>query len=102
LIRRRARTLDGPIVSKALSVDRVATTMFVLGAAREQQAKQTRRLSNPRVANLPFLSEKVTIGRNSQFLNMTSADRERMGGVEYRALKVLLKIATGEHYPTAS
>ncbi|KAK5652919.1 hypothetical protein OQA88_9398 [Cercophora sp. LCS_1] len=95
LIRRRAWTLDGPTVSKAVSMDRVATSMFVLGATRNQQTQQTRRLSNPRVANLPFLSKQVTVGRNSQFLNMTSADREQLGGVEYRALKVLLKITVG-------
>jgi hypothetical protein len=68
--------------------------MFVLGTARDQQ---TSRPSNPRVANLPFLSKQVTVGRNSQFHNMTSADREQLGGVEYRALKVLLKIAAGGH-----
>lgn len=72
--------------------------MFILGAAREQQTQ--RRLSNPRVANLPFFSKQVTVGRNSQFLNMSSADRERLGGVEYRALKVLLKIAAGKNRPS--
>ena len=99
LIRRHTWNLDGPAVSKALSLDRVATNMFVLGAAQDQRTQQApppRRLSNPRVANLPFLSKQVTVGRNSQFLNMTSADRERLGGVEYRALKLLLKIASGE------
>ncbi|KAK3984554.1 potassium transporter [Cladorrhinum sp. PSN332] len=93
LIRRRAWTLDGPTISKAVSLDQVATTMFVLGAAREQHTQRT--ISNPRVANLLFLSKQATIGRNSQFLNISSADRERLGGVEYRALKVLLKIAAG-------
>jgi hypothetical protein len=70
--------------------------MFVLGAVRDQQGQTPTRPTTPRVANLPFLSKQVTIGRNSQFLNMTSADRERLGGVEYRALKMLLKIASGE------
>ncbi len=73
--------------------------MFVLGAARGQ-TEQLPSSPNPRIANLPFLSKQVTIGRNSQFLNMTSADRELLGGVEYRALKLLLKIAIGKHYST--
>ncbi|KAK0624148.1 potassium transporter [Immersiella caudata] len=96
LIRRRTWNLDGPTVSKAISLDRMAADMFVLGApARNQQQQGPRRRSTSREANLPFLSKQVTVGRNSQFLNMTSADRERLGGVEYRALKVLLKIASG-------
>lgn len=35
------------------------------------------------------------MGRNSQFYNLTAQDRERLGGIEYRALKLLLKIASG-------
>ncbi|KAJ3537159.1 hypothetical protein NM208_g6428 [Fusarium decemcellulare] len=40
----------------------------------------------------PFLSRQATIGRNSQFHNLTSEDRELLGGIEYRSLKLLLKI----------
>ena len=95
-MRRRTWNLNGPIISRAVSLDQAAASVFVLGAAREQQVRQPRRSPTPRTAELPFLSKQVTIGRNSQFLNMTSADRERLGGVEYRALKLLLKIAAGE------
>ncbi|KAL4999655.1 cation transport protein-domain-containing protein [Aspergillus recurvatus] len=46
-------------------------------------------------ASLPGLSSQATLGRNSQFLNLTTEDRERLGGVEYRSLRLLLKIAIG-------
>ena len=38
------------------------------------------------------LSHHATLGRNSDFRNLTSDDREKLGGIEYRSLKLLLKI----------
>lgn len=38
------------------------------------------------------LSRQATVGRNSEFHNLTKQDRERLGGIEYRSLKLLLKI----------
>jgi hypothetical protein len=35
------------------------------------------------------------VGRNSNFYKLTDADRERLGGIEYRALRLLLKIVSG-------
>ncbi|KAK2614912.1 hypothetical protein N8I77_001701 [Diaporthe amygdali] len=97
IVRRRTWGGDGPAgfptLAKAISIERVATTVgtvFVLGKTRAGVARQPS--SGPRPTGLPMLSKQVTIGRNSQFLNLTSADRERLGGIEYRALKVLLKI----------
>jgi hypothetical protein len=46
--------------------------------------------------DLPELSSHATIGRNSQFHNLTDEDRETLGGIEYRSLKLLLKIVTGK------
>ncbi|RAQ54524.1 hypothetical protein AFGD_003891 [Aspergillus flavus] len=43
---------------------------------------------------LPNLSSNATVGRNSQFHNLTERDRELLGGIEYRSLKLLLKIVT--------
>lgn len=98
IVRRRTWGGDGPgnlpALSKAISVERVATTVgtvFVLGKTRAGAARQPSAPPRP-TTGLPMLSKQVTIGRNSQFLNLTSSDRERLGGIEYRALKVLLKI----------
>ncbi|RMZ81610.1 hypothetical protein DV737_g2455, partial [Chaetothyriales sp. CBS 132003] len=40
----------------------------------------------------PYLSYQPTVGRNSFFVNLTQAQREELGGIEYRALKTLAAI----------
>lgn len=57
----------------------------------DQSTPQLQRRSTT-VNSLPQLSSQVTIGRNSAFYNLTADDRERLGGIEYRSLKLLLKI----------
>lgn len=47
-----------------------------------------------------MLSKQVTIGRNSRFYNLTAEDEEKLGGIEYRASKLLLKIAIGTRPPS--
>lgn len=81
----------------AKSVERAATSMFVLGSIPQipERRRNSRSMSRPRSADLPYLSKEVTIGRNSQFNNLTAEDRERLGGIEYRALKLLLKVVFG-------
>ncbi|KAJ5180530.1 hypothetical protein N7492_003740 [Penicillium capsulatum] len=51
--------------------------------------------NNVKQLDLPKISSRATIGRNSQFHNLSTEDRERLGGIEYRSLKLLLKIVTG-------
>lgn len=41
---------------------------------------------------MPYLSRRATIGRNSRFHNLTSRDRQELGGIEYRSLQLLLKV----------
>jgi len=73
-------------------------TSTVLPAATirfdEQAIPQPHRRSIA-VNSLPQLPSQVTIGRNSAFFNMTANDRERLGGIEYRSLRLLLKIVAG-------
>jgi len=38
---------------------------------------------------MPYLSYQPTVGRNSAFIALTEAQREELGGIEYRALKTL-------------
>lgn len=42
--------------------------------------------------NMPYLSYQPTIGRNSAFVNLTEDQREELGGIEYRALKLLATV----------
>lgn len=41
---------------------------------------------------IPYLSWQPTIGRNSQFPDLTEEQREELGGIEYRSLKTLALI----------
>ncbi|CAA9963080.1 potassium ion transporter [Pyrenophora teres f. maculata] len=43
---------------------------------------------------VPYLSWTPTIGRNSNFVDLTEEQREELGGIEYRALKLLAWILT--------
>lgn len=43
---------------------------------------------------MPYLSWQPTIGRNSQFIDLTEAQREELGGIEYRSLKTLALVLT--------
>jgi hypothetical protein len=43
---------------------------------------------------MPYLSWTPTIGRNSNFVDLTEEQREELGGIEYRALKLLVVILT--------
>lgn len=83
----------------ARSMERAATSAFVLGSPgmarpRERSASRSKQ-SIMKTNDLPQLSRQVTIGRNSNFYNLTEEDRERLGGIEYRALRLLLKFVWG-------
>ncbi|RSL99601.1 hypothetical protein CEP52_009679 [Fusarium oligoseptatum] len=41
---------------------------------------------------VPYLSWPPTIGRNSPTINLTSQQRDELGGIEFRSLKLLLRI----------
>ena len=42
--------------------------------------------------SVPYLSWQPTIGRNSAFVDLTEEQREELGGIEYRSLKLLALI----------
>ena len=44
---------------------------------------------------MPYLSWTPTVGRNSAFVDLTEEQREELGGIEYRALKLLAIILVG-------
>jgi hypothetical protein len=87
---------------KAVSIERVASSMFVLGATPglPQRPRSRSEVSLSRHADLPNISSQATVGRNAQFNNLTVRDREQLGGIEYRSLKLLLKIVTGNKVPS--
>ncbi|KAH2753308.1 hypothetical protein KXV64_002184 [Aspergillus fumigatus] len=80
-----------------IPLERVASSMFVLGSyPSRSQERQTRRITSlARDPELPQLSSQASLGRNSKFYNLTPEDREALGGIEYRSLRLLLKITLG-------
>jgi hypothetical protein len=70
----------------------VASSFFVIGAAPQRTISVSKEQKAAAAADLPFLSSQATVSRNSQFRNLTAQDRDMLGGIEYRALKVLLRI----------
>ncbi|KAE8394204.1 cation transport protein-domain-containing protein [Aspergillus alliaceus] len=89
-VRRRLR--DAPI-----PLERVASSMFVLGSqpSKSQGSQLREAVSLSKSSNLPYISSQASLGRNSRFYNLTAEDREKLGGIEYRSLKLLLKIVIG-------
>ncbi|EAW24797.1 putative potassium uptake transporter [Aspergillus fischeri NRRL 181] len=71
--------------------------MFVLGSypSRSQEQQTRRTISLAKDPELPQLSSQASLGRNSKFYNLTPEDREALGGIEYRSLRLLLKITLG-------
>lgn len=73
--------------------------MFVLGITRTRsqisRPRSSHGISRSQTNYLSMLSAHATLDRNSQFYKLTDEDREKLGGIEYRSLKLLLKIVIG-------
>ncbi|KAK2126155.1 cation transport protein-domain-containing protein [Fusarium oxysporum II5] len=95
----RRRRSAGLSLAQVRSVERVATvasSLFVIGnPAQAPKERPLARAPTLAVGDFPRLSREVTIGRNSIFHNLSSKDREELGGIEYKSLKLLLKIIIG-------
>ncbi|KAJ6007177.1 hypothetical protein N7499_000841 [Penicillium canescens] len=84
--------------STTRQLERVVSIMFRPGgsASFDTSSRQRSTQEKPtyKALALPNISSQASMGRNSQFYNLTTEDRERLGGIEYRSLKLLLKIVT--------
>lgn len=84
------------LTSNTVPLRRVASSLFVIGKRPSKEGPRIKRATSlSRDLNLPGISSQASVGRNSQFYNLTAQDRETIGGIEYRALKVLLRIVIG-------
>ncbi|KKZ62581.1 hypothetical protein EMCG_02990 [[Emmonsia] crescens] len=90
----RRRTIGSSRIVSTSTLERVASSIFVLDGRPSTSNKQPPlQHSLSQHLDLP-LSSHATLGHNSQFRNLTAEDREKLGGIEYRSLKLLLKIVT--------
>lgn len=94
---RRRQTAASIYSATTRPLEQAASMMFRVGGS----AGLSRTSSSP--ANkrefkhlaLPNISSQATQSRNSQFHNLTAEDRQKLGGIEYRSLKLLLKTVIG-------
>ncbi|VUC24994.1 unnamed protein product [Clonostachys rosea] len=77
-----------------ITIDDSAKPSMLILDADSTHHRERRRSTQVRDETLG-LSHFATIGRNSEFTNMTRSDWEKLGGIEYRSLKLLLKIVVG-------
>jgi Trk-type K+ transport system membrane component len=93
----RAKTTDDIVTPTSVGT----TTATANGAGVLRARSKTRTLGSFLTRGreedadpMPYLSWTPTIGRNSNFVDLTEEQREELGGIEYRALKMLACILT--------
>ncbi|KAJ5806046.1 uncharacterized protein N7503_003648 [Penicillium pulvis] len=99
---RRRQTAVSIYSATTRPLEQAASMMFRVGGSsgpRRSQSSPSRKKSKFKQLALPNISSQATQSRNSQFHHLTAEDRERLGGIEYRSLKLLLKIADGFSMP---
>lgn len=82
------------IMSGAASIQRTVSSAFIIGEAPRAIPRTRSRStldSNPATENLPYLSYQPTVGRNSRFLGLSLEQKDELGGIEYRSLRLLVK-----------
>jgi len=57
--------------------------------------RSTTHISDKTAQTMPYLSYTPTVGRNSAFVNLTDEQRNELGGIEYRSLRLLALILVG-------
>lgn len=83
-----------PVIGKdSTAISREVSEDLEIGDPRRRSVSSLQ--TDQHVEMLPWLSRQVTVGRNSNFYGLSVKDREELGGIEYRSLKVLLKILIG-------
>lgn len=95
----RRRRPNLPNLASAKSLDRVVTvasSLFVIGNDKRPRRPSLSHRPTSAADDFPRLSQTVTVGRNSYFKHLSKKDREELGGIEYRSLKLLLKIILGK------
>jgi len=88
LSRRRANTVGTKPLSPVEERTQPQTPLDRL-RSRSGTFSSMRRTNTQEKDPMPYLSWQPTVGRNSAFVDLTEAQREELGGIEYRSLKTL-------------
>ena len=89
-------TQPAPVRKRGRSLERAASAAFSIGPMTRERSRRSTSRERTMPKGMPKLSTQVTIGRNSHFHNLSAGDRDILGGVEYVALKLLLKLIIGQ------
>lgn len=96
---RRVSTTVDRFLPRVSTVERVVSSAFAMGPhPRKRNMSPLSRFSRKATKeplNMPYLSYTPTVGRNSQFVDLTEEQRDELGGIEYRSLKLLLRVLVG-------
>lgn len=91
---RRRQTVTSIYSTTTRPLEQAASMMFRVGGSTSSTRGRNAKREIKNLA-LPNISSQATQSRNSQFHNLTAEDRQKLGGIEYRSLKLLLKIVIG-------
>ena len=72
------------------------STAFSVGTAHHRKRLRLFPRKPTKEVAVPYLSYRPVVARNSQFVDLTEEQREELGGIEYRSLKLLGRILWGE------
>lgn len=96
---RRVSTTVDRFLPRASTIERVVSSAFAMGPHPRKRntspLSKFSRKANKEPPNMPYLSYTPTVGRNSQFVDLTEEQRDELGGIEYRSLKLLAKVLVG-------
>ncbi|KAH8146762.1 uncharacterized protein LAJ45_09136 [Morchella importuna] len=96
---RRVSTTVDRFLPRASTVERVMTSAFAMGPhPRKRNMSPLSRFSRKAAKEppvMPYLSYQPTLGRNSNFVDLTDEQRDELGGIEYRSLKLLARVLVG-------
>ncbi|KAF8253091.1 hypothetical protein K440DRAFT_534569 [Wilcoxina mikolae CBS 423.85] len=76
----------------------VLSTAFSPGTAQHRKRHRLFPRKPTKEIPMPYLSYHPTMGRNSQFVDLTDEQRDELGGIEYRSLKLLSRILWGYYF----
>ncbi|KAF8425485.1 cation transport protein-domain-containing protein [Tirmania nivea] len=93
-MRRRMGSITERIIPRSQTLEAFSSS-FSRGRSTSPMSKLSRRTSRPDPVHMPYLSYTPTVGRNSAFVDLTEEQKDELGGLEYRALKLLAKILVG-------
>lgn len=75
-----------------LAAGAITRRIAARGSDRRSSVESERPPAPPPAKSVPYLTFIPNVGRNSKFKGLTTEQQEELGGVEFRALTILLRI----------